>query len=650
ERPVPLDELPAWGLPYRAPASVKGYWPRLALEILAAGAGPLLIFAPQRANAEKIARKLSKALPADDRLPLTQQQKQSCGKELAAMLEKRVAYHHSGLSYFQRAGIVEPLAKAGQLRVVVATMGLAAGINFSMRSVLVSDTRFFNGEIQHDVASDELLQMFGRAGRRGLDEIGYVIIDDRTPRLADAAAKQLRRSNEIDWPTLLRVMHSAGERGESAIEAARVLCRSLFSKQKIELGFSKEREGTGRTNESSEAVFGLVPTRREVWNASKQWETWRSDRTTSAHLGAAVIVTKKGPVPALSVFSFVADRFSIGRMAKLAATSECGVCYGREVAAAVRQDCGDYTLTRNVRAWLKRGKRDRFTFSQLEESIVPQALAHCEGGVVNRFEDRNGTAILTLDFTKVECTVYRDQTDALLVDPRERHLSQVAEANVIEPSGDVHEASPGSAAYAWRKLGLIGPDGVPTRRGVIFSFFHHGDGLAVAAALEDEAYSIRELILHLANIRGGYRFADVQNVESLGSERLGAACRQVYGAVSHTGYLDLGLPAGYGEGAAEVLAVVLRDSHLAKQLCNEALGEGDIERALVEWFSFLRHIQHAPDYPWQRWQDLKNEATAALARHGVRASRQALPDLPASLFNRPVKHQIHLRSLGRDRA
>ena len=33
---------------------------RLALEVLAAGAGPLLIFAPQRANAEKIARQLAK--------------------------------------------------------------------------------------------------------------------------------------------------------------------------------------------------------------------------------------------------------------------------------------------------------------------------------------------------------------------------------------------------------------------------------------------------------------------------------------------------------------------------------------------------------------------------------------------------------------
>jgi len=57
------------------------------------------------------------------------------------MVRNRVAYHHSGLTFAQRAGIIEPLAKAGQLRVIVATTGLAAGINFSVRSVLISRHR-----------------------------------------------------------------------------------------------------------------------------------------------------------------------------------------------------------------------------------------------------------------------------------------------------------------------------------------------------------------------------------------------------------------------------------------------------------------------------------------------------------------------------
>jgi superfamily II RNA helicase len=62
-----------------------------------------------------------------DTLALTPEQEQLCGPQLTKLLTRRVAYHHSGLSYAQRAGVIEPLAKAGQLRAVVATLGLSAG-------------------------------------------------------------------------------------------------------------------------------------------------------------------------------------------------------------------------------------------------------------------------------------------------------------------------------------------------------------------------------------------------------------------------------------------------------------------------------------------------------------------------------------------
>src|SRR5205085_9267098 len=134
--------------------------------------------------AEELARELA-GLPLDAHLPLSLEQQQLAGPQLAKLLAARVAFHHSGLSYAQRARLVEPLAKAGQLRAVVATMGLAAGINFSMRSVVVTDTRYKVGAFEHEVAADELLQMFGRAGRRGLDEAGFALITSNPPRLHD---------------------------------------------------------------------------------------------------------------------------------------------------------------------------------------------------------------------------------------------------------------------------------------------------------------------------------------------------------------------------------------------------------------------------------------------------------------------------------
>src|SRR5438045_8504604 len=110
-----------------------------------------------------------------DALSLSAEQEALAGKKLAKLLRSRVAYHHSGLSYAVRAGLIEPLAKAGQLNVVVATMGLAAGINFSMRSVLITDTRYKAGNFERHVQPDALLQRLCRACRRVVAYTGYVL-------------------------------------------------------------------------------------------------------------------------------------------------------------------------------------------------------------------------------------------------------------------------------------------------------------------------------------------------------------------------------------------------------------------------------------------------------------------------------------------
>ena len=181
---------------------------------------PVLVFAPRRAAAEQIAQAIASALPVRDPLRLTPAQEATAGKSLTKLLRNRVAYHHSGLSYAARAGVVESLAKAGQLNVVVATMGLAAGINFSMRSVIVTDRRYFAGNFERQVEADELLQMFGRAGRRGLDEVGHALYTNDLPRLSDTKARQLRRAAQVDWPSLISVMHAAKQRGEQPFAAA----------------------------------------------------------------------------------------------------------------------------------------------------------------------------------------------------------------------------------------------------------------------------------------------------------------------------------------------------------------------------------------------------------------------------------------------
>jgi superfamily II RNA helicase len=145
ERPVPLEEVDLRNLSDSAFVQSKGFWPRMLGRALRADLAPVLVFAPRRNAAEEMAQSLASAVSIRDPLQLSPAQEALAGKKLAKLLRNRVAYHHSGLSYALRAGLIEPLAKAGQLNVVVATMGLAAGINFSMRSVLITGTAYLAG-------------------------------------------------------------------------------------------------------------------------------------------------------------------------------------------------------------------------------------------------------------------------------------------------------------------------------------------------------------------------------------------------------------------------------------------------------------------------------------------------------------------------
>ncbi|MEK0447561.1 MAG: hypothetical protein RLZZ399_2882, partial [Verrucomicrobiota bacterium] len=164
-------------------------------------------------------------------------------------------------------------------------------------------------------------------------------------------------------------------------------------------------------------------------------------------------------------------------------------------------------------------------------------------------------------------------------------------------------------AQAWRTLELIEADGTPTRRGILFSFFQHGEGLAIAAALEDPEYPVAELLFDLANLRGGPRFSE-EDAFDLG--RLAACCQKAFRNADFEGYLRFGIPTDYAAGASEAIRNVVLHGLGKRQLLTPTLRLGDIERALLEWKSLLRHISHAPSYPWERWHSLQQAAARQL--------------------------------------
>lgn len=645
ERPVPLEEVDLTALPDSQFVQSRNFWARMIGRAMRADLAPILVFAPRRAAAEQIAQAIASALPVRDPLRLTTAQEANAGKELSKLLRNRVAYHHSGLSYAARASVVESLAKSGQLNVVVATMGLAAGINFSMRSVIVTDRRYFAGNFERQVEVDELLQMFGRAGRRGRDQMGYALYTGDLPRLTDARPRQLKRAAQVDWPSLISVMQAAADRGEQSFAAALEVACSLFSVQRVALGVEHSLEtgprpcGLWVTDERARFVrHGMI----EMLNSQEEWEP--RPATSSANLGEALVREEGRWRPALMVPRMF-EGLGFGNLCRLREQNR----YGRELAVATVLPSGELALVK----WLQRamgkdrqtepktghsrsaaggGKRYRapITRAQFENEIRLRLCQLVQPAVIVDWVTRGRTISIRLDYAAVSVEGYMDLLGKILIAPPERENLPLVCRRCDQLDHDKTVAIVNSPAHAWRSLGLVEPDGRPTVRGRIFSFFHGGEGLAVAAALEDETYPIQDLVFDLANIRAGPRFA---GEDAPMGGRLGILCQRVYGRADYPGYLAMGVPVQYGAGASEVMRELMIDARSRHKLTSEVLRHGDIERGLIEWRSVLRHVVAAPDYAAvPRWAELK-AAASELVERTVVANRMpdAVSVAPASV-------------------
>ncbi len=656
-RPVPLDEVFANELSWRLPPEIRGYWPRLCAKALAEGLGPVLLFAPRRAHAEELASDLARQLPCPHPLQLTEAQKRLVGEPLAKMLKSRVAYHHSGLSYAVRAGVIEPLTKAGQLRVVVATMGLAAGINFSLRSVAITAAQYKREGREIPLRGDEILQMFGRAGRRGLDETGYVLVSANELRMRDGHPCALARSGMVDWSALLGLMAAAADAGKSPfIEAVRVQQR-LFTTKPIILGVEealKHPDAPCGWMTDAERARQVRKKNREMLNSAGEWEPypfWQERplgkvwvATQAPATGPAsetgpesVSLRPMGLKSALTVQEAL-EKVGQGGLTALEETPE-GTRYGRSMIVADRLADGRLVLAKWVRRLTQWHGRE-ISLEVFTENLRPLLEKHLHQQrlpVIRWVEHEQAVTVLVgLELQTIKVPV--DRHGVALWRPKEREvLSAVCARCDWTDLCRGLSAAPGTA-LTWRRLGLVDAQGNPTRRGRVVSFFSGGDGLAIAAALEDSSYPLEELIYDLANLDAGFRFA--ADGDRWGGQ-LAYACRKAYGPASIEGYLETGLPLKYGCGAETVVRRIHEDPASKVRFVTEFLGAGDIDRMIIEWRSLLRQIAHAARLEWPRWTEL--QALSKTLLHEVHSPTETtLPPLEYAQTKR-IDHRLILR-------
>lgn len=112
-------------------------------------------------------------------------------------LEAGIAPHHAGLvPPFREA--VEALFLRSLVKVVFATETLALGINMPARSVIVESLSKFTGSGHEDLSPGNYTQLTGRAGRRGIDEVGFAAaVYSPFHRFSDVASLAGARSRPL---------------------------------------------------------------------------------------------------------------------------------------------------------------------------------------------------------------------------------------------------------------------------------------------------------------------------------------------------------------------------------------------------------------------------------------------------------------------
>jgi superfamily II RNA helicase len=93
--------------------------------------------------------------------------------KITRLLKKGIAYHHAGVTNVFRE-MIELLFSKGYIKLLFATETFSVGINMPTRTVVFTSMKKYSNKGFRFLKSHEYTQMAGRAGRRGIDTIGYI--------------------------------------------------------------------------------------------------------------------------------------------------------------------------------------------------------------------------------------------------------------------------------------------------------------------------------------------------------------------------------------------------------------------------------------------------------------------------------------------
>ncbi|MHA3771270.1 DEAD/DEAH box helicase [Verrucomicrobiota bacterium sgz303538] len=187
------------------------------------------------------------------------------GPEIKKWLRHGIGLHHAGLLPKYRV-LVERLAQKGLLKVICGTDTLGVGINVPIRTVLFTKLCKYNGEKTGILSARDFHQIGGRAGRKGYDNVGWVVAQapehvieniQLEQKKAGSGKKFVKRKppekNFVNWDkqTYTRLMAAFPERLSSQFQVTHGMLLNVLSRNTD--GCKAMRELIRNSHESAKA-------------------------------------------------------------------------------------------------------------------------------------------------------------------------------------------------------------------------------------------------------------------------------------------------------------------------------------------------------------------------------------------------------------
>lgn len=280
---------------------------------------PVIVFSFSKRDCEALALKMSKldfntdeereALTkifnnAVDLLPEADKELPQI-KNILPLLKRGIGIHHSGLLPILKE-IIEILFQEGYLKVLFATETFSIGLNMPAKTVVFTSVRKWDGVGFRWVSGGEYIQMSGRAGRRGLDDRGIVImmIDEKMePQVAKGMVKgqadRLDSAFHLGYNMILNLMRVEGISPEFMLQSSFFQFQNAASVPKLEAEVQDLTLRANRIEVEDEASL------KEYFDLKKQLDTYRRDvRLVVTHPGHILPYLQEGRLVKIQVGKF----------------------------------------------------------------------------------------------------------------------------------------------------------------------------------------------------------------------------------------------------------------------------------------------------------------------------------------------------------